>query len=74
MERAYSGAWARTKSSSSSGSTAITALTGRPWRVMIAGRPVRISGYEEWRLSPEGLISQSSGRYDAADYQRQLKA
>jgi hypothetical protein len=36
------------------------------------GRPVRISGYEEWRLSPEGLIAQSNGRFDAADYKRQL--
>jgi len=36
------------------------------------GRPVRISGHEEWRLSPEGLIAESVGRFDAADYQRQL--
>ena len=36
------------------------------------GRPVRISGYEEWRLSPEGLIARSAGRFDATDYQRQL--
>jgi hypothetical protein len=36
------------------------------------GRPVRISGYEEWRLSPEGLIAESRGSFDAADYQRQL--
>ena len=36
------------------------------------GRSVRISGREEWRLSAEGLIAQSSGHFDAADYQRQL--
>lgn len=38
-----------------------------------SGRAVRISGYEEWRLSLEGLIAQSAGRFDAADYERQVK-
>lgn len=36
------------------------------------GRPVRISGYEEWRLSADGLIAESLGHFDAADYDRQL--
>jgi uncharacterized protein (TIGR02246 family) len=36
------------------------------------GRSVRISGFEQWRLSPEGLIEESLGHFDAADYQRQL--
>jgi len=36
------------------------------------GRPVRISGYEEWRLSADGLIAESQGHFDAADYDRQL--
>jgi hypothetical protein len=36
------------------------------------GRPVRISGYEEWRFSNEGLIAESLGHFDEADYQRQL--
>ena len=36
------------------------------------GRPVRISGYEEWRLSDEGLIAESLGHFDEADYQRQI--
>ena len=38
------------------------------------GRLVRISGFETWRLSPEGLIAQSQGSFDDADYQRQLLA
>lgn len=36
------------------------------------GRVVRISGYEEWTLSPAGLIAQSLGHYDEAEYQRQM--
>jgi uncharacterized protein (TIGR02246 family) len=36
------------------------------------GRPVRISGYEEWRLSADGLIAESQGHFDASDYNRQL--
>jgi SnoaL-like polyketide cyclase len=37
-----------------------------------AGKSVRTSGYERWRLGPDGLIAKSTGRFDAADYQRQL--
>jgi hypothetical protein len=36
------------------------------------GRAVRINGFEKWVLTPEGLIGESVGQYDAADYQRQL--
>jgi hypothetical protein len=36
------------------------------------GRPVRISGYEEWTLGPDGLIARSLGHFDEFDYQRQL--
>ena len=36
------------------------------------GRSVRISGYEEWTFSADGLIAQSSGHYDEAEYQRQM--
>lgn len=36
------------------------------------GRRVCISGVESWQLSPEGLILESIGRFDAANYQRQL--
>jgi hypothetical protein len=34
---------------------------------------VRISGVERWRLSAEGLIDESLGSFDIADYQRQLE-
>ena len=37
------------------------------------GRPVRISGYESWRIGEDGLILQSDGHFDAADYRRQLE-
>lgn len=37
------------------------------------GNRVRISGYELWQLDREGLISQSKGHFDSADYERQLK-
>jgi hypothetical protein len=38
------------------------------------GKPVRISGFEQWRFDSDGLIAESLGRFDAADYQRQLNA
>jgi uncharacterized protein (TIGR02246 family) len=38
------------------------------------GRPVRISGYEEWTFGPDGLIARSLGHFDEADYERQLNA
>ena len=37
------------------------------------GNKVRISGYEVWKIDGDGLISESSGHFDAADYERQLK-
>lgn len=30
--------------------------------------PVRISGYEEWTLGPEGRIVESKGHFDEAEY------
>lgn len=38
------------------------------------GRAVRISGYEEWTIGQDGLIAESKGHFDAADYQRQLQS
>lgn len=38
------------------------------------GKAVRISGYEEWRFGADGLIAESKGHFDEADYQRQLSA
>jgi hypothetical protein len=37
------------------------------------GNAVRISGYEEWRMGDNGLIAESKGHFDEAEYQRQLK-
>ncbi len=36
------------------------------------GNAVRISGREEWALGEDGLIASSIGRYDQAEYDRQL--
>jgi len=36
------------------------------------GRRVRVSGDEEWRFGADGLIARSLGRFDEADYRRQL--
>jgi ketosteroid isomerase-like protein len=36
------------------------------------GRSVKISGFEEWQIGPNGLIGSSNGHFDAVDYQRQL--
>jgi predicted ester cyclase len=38
------------------------------------GNAVRISGYEEWTMGADGLIAESKGHFDEADYQRQLNA
>jgi nuclear transport factor 2 (NTF2) superfamily protein len=37
------------------------------------GKSVRIPGYEEWTIAPDGLISKSRGHYDQAEYDRQLQ-
>jgi predicted ester cyclase len=36
------------------------------------GKGVRISGYELWKIDNDGLIGESKGHFDAADYERQL--
>ena len=38
------------------------------------GRSVRIRGYEEWTMGADGLIAESKGYFDEAEYQRQLKS
>jgi steroid delta-isomerase-like uncharacterized protein len=38
-----------------------------------SGKPVRLSGYEEWRIA-DGLIAESRGHFDEAEYQRQLQS
>lgn len=37
------------------------------------GNSVRLTGYEEWTLSPHALILESRGHFDQAEYQRQLR-
>ena len=38
------------------------------------GNPVHISGHELWKIDNQGLIAESQGHFDSADYQRQLSA
>jgi uncharacterized protein (TIGR02246 family) len=37
------------------------------------GNKVRISGYELWKIDKDGLIGESQGHFDSAEYERQLK-
>jgi steroid delta-isomerase-like uncharacterized protein len=37
------------------------------------GKHVRISGFEQWRIDADGLIAESKGHFDSAEYQRQLQ-
>jgi predicted ester cyclase len=37
------------------------------------GHRVRFSGFEEWKFGDDGLIAESQGHFDSADYQRQLE-
>ena len=37
------------------------------------GKAVRITGYEQWTFGSDGLIAQSLGHFDEAEYARQLK-
>jgi steroid delta-isomerase-like uncharacterized protein len=38
------------------------------------GKSVRMKGYEEWTIGADGLIAESKGHYDEAEYQRQLQS
>ena len=38
------------------------------------GKRVRMNGYEEWTIGADGLIRESQGHYDEAEYQRQLRS
>jgi hypothetical protein len=38
-----------------------------------SGHRVRISGFEEWKIGPDGLIADSRGHFDANEYQRQIE-
>src|SRR5437899_12048458 len=37
------------------------------------GNKVRISGHELWKIDNDGLIAESKGHFDAADYERQIR-
>jgi nuclear transport factor 2 (NTF2) superfamily protein len=37
------------------------------------GKSVRIPGFEEWTIDADGLIAESRGHYDEAEYDRQLR-
>jgi predicted ester cyclase len=37
------------------------------------GKRVRISGFEIWRMGDDGLVAESLGNFDAAEYQRQVE-
>lgn len=37
------------------------------------GNRVRFSGFEKWLIGDDGLIAESKGHYDQADYERQLE-
>lgn len=37
------------------------------------GNRVRITGFEEWTIGEDGLIAESEGNFDQAEYDRQLE-
>jgi len=37
------------------------------------GQSVRVPGFEEWTIAADGLIAESRGHYDQAEYDRQLQ-
>jgi hypothetical protein len=37
------------------------------------GKSVRVSGFEEWTIAPDGQIAESRGHYDQAEYDRQVQ-
>jgi predicted ester cyclase len=49
-------------------------LTGTDTGPGGTGKRVRISGYELWKIDKDGLIAESKGHFDAAEYDRQLKS
>ncbi|MBM2824151.1 MAG: hypothetical protein HW413_2897 [Thermoleophilia bacterium] len=36
------------------------------------GNRVRVSGFEEWTIGDDGLVAESQGHFDQAEYDRQL--
>src|SRR5256885_6178443 len=48
-------------------------LTGTNTGAGGTGNKVRISGSELWKIDNDGLIAESKGHFDSAEYERQLK-
>jgi hypothetical protein len=48
-------------------------LTGSNTGPVGKGHRIRISGFEEWKIAADGLILESKGHFDAAEYQLQLE-
>jgi steroid delta-isomerase-like uncharacterized protein len=48
-------------------------LTGTNTEPGGTGKRVRISGYELWQFDNAGLIAESKGHFDSAEYERQLR-
>jgi predicted ester cyclase len=48
-------------------------LTGTNTGTGATGKSVRISDYEQWRFTDDGLIAESQGHFDQAAYQKQLE-
>jgi uncharacterized protein (TIGR02246 family) len=57
----------------SDGTTFHWTLTGTKTGPGGTRKRVRINGYELWKLHPDGLIVESKGHFDSAEYERQLK-
>lgn len=38
------------------------------------GNRVRFSGFEVWKIGDDGLVAESHGQFDSADYDRQLES
>jgi uncharacterized protein (TIGR02246 family) len=47
-------------------------LTGTNTGPAGTGKRVQISGYELWKIDDDGLIGESKGHFDSAEYERQL--
>ena len=47
-------------------------LTGTNTGPEGTGNRVQISGCEEWQINADGLVAESKGYFDAAEYERQL--
>ena len=49
--------------------------TEQVWKALLAGQSgvQRITGFEEWTFGDDGLVAESLGHFDQAEYDRQLE-